>query len=66
MVQTQPSTPACDPAPRGPALLGYIEEMLLELAHMASAGGESGLAASLAIAAIQCGARIKLSDPLQE
>ena len=52
--------PAAD-APRGAALLTYIEEMLLELAHMASAGGEPGLAASLAIAAIQCGTRIKVA-----
>lgn len=47
------------PGPTGPALLGYIEDMLLELAHLASAGGETGLAASLAIAAIQCGARLR-------
>ena len=37
-------------------LMRYIEDMLLELAQMASAVGESGLAASLAIAAIQAGA----------
>ena len=43
----------------GAALLAYIEDMLLELAHMASAGGETAMAASLAIAAIQCGARVK-------
>ena len=44
---------------RGAPLLSYIEDMLLELAHMASAGGEPALAASLAIAAIQAGARLK-------
>lgn len=49
-------------APTGGALLSYIESMLLELAHMASEGGEPGLAASLAIAAIQCGARLKALD----
>ena len=49
-------------APSGSALLSYIESMLLELAHMASAGGEPALAASLAIAAIQCGARLKALD----
>ena len=49
--------------PRGPALLGYIEDMLMELAHMASAGGETALAASLAIAAIQAGTRrLKAAD----
>lgn len=49
--------------PRGPALLGYIEDMLLQLAHMASAGGEQALAASLAIAAIQAGTRrLKTAD----
>ena len=44
------------------ALLSYIESMLLELAHMAAEGGEPALAASLAIAAIQCGARLKAVD----
>lgn len=48
--------------PTGGALLTYIESMLLELAHMASAGGEPALAASLAIAAIQCGARLAALD----
>lgn len=48
--------------PRGAPLLSYIEDMLLELAHMASAGGEAGLAASLAIAAIQAGARLKQAE----
>ena len=43
--------------PSGPALLAYIEDMLMELTHMASAGGEPALAASLAIAAIQAGTR---------
>ena len=66
MVHTSPSTPASHTAPRGAELLTYIEEMLLELAHMASAGGESGLAASLAIAAIQCGARIKVNGRQEE
>ena len=46
-------------APSGAALLSYIEDMLLELAHMASAGGENALAASLGIAAIQAGARLR-------
>ncbi len=56
---SQAGATAAEPAagPRGPALLGYIEDMLLELAHMASAGGEPALAASLAIAAIQAGTR---------
>ena len=47
------------PMPSGPQLLQYIEEMLLELAHMAAGGGETALAASLAIAAVQCGARLE-------
>ena len=43
----------------GPALLAYLQDMLLELAHMASNGGEAGLAASLAIAAVQAGERLR-------
>ena len=51
---------ADEPPPvTGAPLLSYIEDMLLELTHMASAGGEPALSASLAIAAIQAGARLK-------
>lgn len=46
----------------GAQLLSYIEAMLLELAHMASAGNEQALAASLAICAIQAGARLNARD----
>ncbi len=49
-------------APRGAALLGYIEDMLLELAHMAAAGGETALAATLAVAAIQCGGQREAAE----
>lgn len=42
------------PDPAG--LLRYVEDMLLELAQMSASVGEPGLAASLAIAAIQAGA----------
>ena len=48
--------------PTGVALLGYIEEMLLELGHMAAAGGEAALAATLAIAAIQCASELKAAE----
>ena len=44
-------------APRAEHLVAYIEDMLLELAELASKGGETALAASLAIAAIQAGSR---------
>lgn len=46
-------------ATTGDAMFAYIEDMLLELAHMASAGGDTALAATLAIAAIQAGTRAK-------
>jgi hypothetical protein len=42
--------------PDGPALVAYIEDMLLQLAEMASVAGETALAASLAVVAIQAGA----------
>ena len=59
-------------SPEGAELLGYIEEMLLEMAHLAAGGGETALAATLAVAAIQCGGRLRaatrrpgeVSDPL--
>ena len=54
--------PEAATAPSRGALLGYIESLLLELAQMASDGGESGVAASLAVAALQCGTRRKAVD----
>ena len=39
----------------------YIEEMTLELADLASAKGETALAASLALVAIQAGAAVRAS-----
>ena len=48
--------------PQGPALLGYIEDVLLELAHLAAGGGETALAATLAVAAIQCGGQLKAAQ----
>ncbi len=62
MSHSEAATPF-QPAPvRGARLVGYIEDMLLELAHMASAGGEQALAASLAIAAIQAGVRARAAE----
>ncbi len=55
------TTPSCS-SPSGPALLGYIEEMLLELAHLAAGGGETALATTLAVAAIQCGGRLNAAE----
>ena len=59
-----PTAPVSAPTgpPKGAPLLGYIEDMLLELAHMAAAGGESGLAATLAVAAIQCGGELRAAE----
>ena len=54
--------PEVSPAPTRGALLSYIESMLLELAQMASAAAEPGVAASLAVAALQCGTRRKAVD----
>ena len=61
-IDLQPQEATASP-PSGPALVGYIEDMLLELAHMAAAGGEGALAASLGIAAIQAGARRQALSP---
>ena len=55
-------SPSPAPSPRSSALLGYIEDMLLELAHMAADGGETALAATLAVAAIQCGAQLEAAQ----
>ena len=60
-VPTAPASALPGP-PRGALLLGYIEDMLLELAHMAATGGETGLAATLAVAAIQCGGELRSAE----
>ena len=44
------------PPPDRAQLLGYIEDMLLEMAGLAAGAGETALAASLALTAIQAGA----------
>ena len=44
-------------APTRAQVRGYVEEMTLELAQMASACGETALAASLALVAIQAGSK---------
>ena len=44
------------PAPTRAQVCGYVEEMTLELAQMASACGETALSASLALVSIQAGA----------
>ena len=55
-----PHDTSAAPLPRtGPdrtALVAYIEDMLLQLAELASDAGETALAASLALTAIQAGA----------
>lgn len=44
------------PPPTRAQVRGYVEDMTLELAQMASACGETALAASLALVSIQAGA----------
>lgn len=43
-------------APEAHEVCGYVEDMLMDLAAMASRAGETALAASLALVAIQAGA----------
>ena len=55
------------PAPSGPpgnAVCAYVEDLLLELAEMATHSGETALAAALGLVAIQAGmgARRRPSD----
>ena len=46
---------AAEATPGDETVAGYIEDMLLQLAEMASEGGQTALAASLALTAIQAG-----------
>ena len=51
---------AAPPPPLRPAaLVAYVEDMLLQLAELASQAGETALAASLALTAIQAGATLE-------
>ncbi len=57
MADDSPSPPlAAFRPPDARGLLRYIEDMLLELAQLSASVGESALAASLTITAIQAGA----------
>ena len=48
--------------PSAPEVCGYIEELALELAGMASQAGEAGLAAALALVSIQAGSAKRLHE----
>ena len=49
-------------APNAVEVCGYVEELALELAGMASQAGEAGLAAALALVSIQAGSAKRLHE----
>ena len=55
-------TPPRSAAPTRAQVRGYVEEMTLELAQMASACGETALSASLALVSIQAGAAARVRE----
>ena len=51
--------------PASADICAYIQDMVLELADIASANGETALAASLALVAVQAGSCREVKGPIR-